>query len=75
MQPCVCVLPMGWSHALALCQGVLRCAMDAAGFAGDQCIEDGKPGVVVDAASATVGCGGRCPDHAGSRTLTACMAS
>eukprot|EP00959_Pyramimonas_sp_CCMP1952_P448909 9399920-Pyramimonas_sp.AAC.1 len=39
---------MGWSHALALCQGALRRAMDTAGFTVDQCIEDGKAGVVVD---------------------------
>ncbi|CAK0841610.1 unnamed protein product [Prorocentrum cordatum] len=48
VQPCVCVLPMGWSHALALCQGVLRRALDSAGFTEGQCIEDGKAGVVVD---------------------------
>ncbi|CAK0851969.1 unnamed protein product, partial [Prorocentrum cordatum] len=48
VQPCVCVLPMGWSHALALCQGVLRRAMATAGFTVDQCVEDGKAGVVVD---------------------------
>ncbi|CAK0893446.1 unnamed protein product, partial [Prorocentrum cordatum] len=47
VQPCVCVLPMGWSHALALCQGVLRRALDTAGFTDGQCIEDGKAGVVV----------------------------
>ncbi|CAK0801949.1 unnamed protein product, partial [Prorocentrum cordatum] len=48
VQPCVCVLPTGWSHALALCQGVLRRAMVTAGFTVDQCVEDGKAGVVVD---------------------------
>ncbi|CAK0813303.1 unnamed protein product, partial [Prorocentrum cordatum] len=48
VQPCVCVLPMGWNHALALCQGVLRRAMGAAGFTVDQCVEDGEAGVVVD---------------------------
>ncbi|CAK0904820.1 unnamed protein product, partial [Prorocentrum cordatum] len=47
VQPCVCVLPMGWSHALALCQGVLRRALGTAGFTEGQCIEDGKAGVVV----------------------------
>ncbi|CAK0880538.1 unnamed protein product, partial [Prorocentrum cordatum] len=48
VQPCVCVLPTGWSHALALCQGVLRRAMGTAGFTVDQCVEGGKAGVVVD---------------------------
>ena len=57
VQPCVCVLPMGWSHALALCQGVLRRAMATAGFTVDQCVEDGKAGVVVDREDALAAAG------------------
>ena len=77
VQPCVCVLPMGWSHALALCQGVLRRAMATAGFTVDQCVEDGKAGVVVDREDALAAAGyvdnyaslGRSPARVDQATL------
>ena len=41
---CLRVLPMGFSWALHLCQGVLRRGLSLGGFPPSSLIEDGQPG-------------------------------
>ena len=49
ISPCLCVLPMGWTWALHICQCVMASVLGSCGFTGDACIVDGEPGRVVSA--------------------------
>eukprot|EP00959_Pyramimonas_sp_CCMP1952_P129174 2701175-Pyramimonas_sp.AAC.1 len=57
ISPCVCVLPMGWSWALHVCQSVLRHALVSEGVDATNTIEDGLPAVSLQRASDTAGAG------------------
>lgn len=49
--PCVCVLPMGFTWALHLCQESLQHALRATGFSLSDQVLDGTPGVTLRTAS------------------------
>ena len=53
--PCLTVLPMGWSWAMHLCQGVLRHSIFQAGLSREFLVEDGQAGVHLET-SEQVGC-------------------
>ena len=45
LTPYLCVLPMGWSWSLGLCQSMLEGAVEKAGFGRDQLVQDKISGV------------------------------